>query len=269
MNKRFAQGLVQADVSGSGPSVWLLHSLLADAGSFRPLARALAGTHRVVLPDLPGFGGSAPAEGLAGAAARIADGLAEDMAETGAPAAVVGNGYGSFVALMAALRRPDLVSRLVLAGAGAAFDEAGQAAFRAMASAAAAKGLEATADTAMKRLFSPAFQAENPDLVASRRERFLATDPAVFARACDDLATVDLRSEAPGLQPPLFVVVGDSDEATPPAMANELAGLVPGARFMVLKGLAHVPQLQDTARFMEAVGAFLAAPDPVAASDAA
>ena len=90
MNKRFAQGLVQADVSGSGPSVWLLHSLLADAGSFRPLARALAGTHRVVLPDLPGFGGSAPAEGLAGTAARIADGLAEDMAETGAPAAVVG-----------------------------------------------------------------------------------------------------------------------------------------------------------------------------------
>lgn len=257
MNKRFAQGLVQAEVSGHGPSVWLLHSLLADAGSCRPLARALAGTHRVVLPDLPGFGGSPPAEGLAAVAARVGDALADDMQETGTPAAVVGNGYGSFVALLVALRRPEVVSRLVLAGTGAAFDEAGRAAFRGMAAAAAAKGLDATADVAMRRLFSPEFQDGHPELVAARRERFLATDPAVFARACDDLAALDLRAEVAGLRVPLFVVAGDGDEATPPAMARELAGLVDGTRFMELKGLAHVPQLQDTGRFMEAVGAFL------------
>ncbi len=256
MMDRFADGLVQAEVTGSGGSVWVLHSLLADAGSCRPLARALAGRHRVVLPDLPGFGGSRAAGGLAQVADRVGAALADDAAEH-RPAALIGNGYGSFVALMVALRRPELVSRLVLAGTGAAFSEPGRAAFRAMAAAAAVKGVAQVADAAMRRLFSPAFQDANPDLVATRRERFLATDLDVFTRACDDLATLDLRGEVGALAMPLLVLVGELDEATPPAMGRELAELVPGAQFRELPGLAHVPQLQDTAGFVGAVEPFL------------
>jgi 3-oxoadipate enol-lactonase len=258
MMERFAKGLVQAEVTGHGPSVWVLHSLLADAGSCRPLARALAGRFRVVLPELPGFGGSAPAGDIEAVAARVADGIAEDVAAFG-PVAIIGNGYGSFVALLVALRQPQLMARLVLAGTGAAFSEPGRAAFRGMAAAAAAKGLAAISDVAMRRLFSPAFQDANPELVAARRERFLATEPSVFAQACDDLASLDIRPEVTGLPMPVLIVVGDGDEATPPAMARELAGLVPGAMFEELAGLAHVPQLQDTARFMAAIEGFLVA----------
>ena len=61
MNKDFLDGALHTEVTGAGPAIWLLHSLLADAGSCRPLASRLAATHRVVLPDLPGFAGSAPA----------------------------------------------------------------------------------------------------------------------------------------------------------------------------------------------------------------
>lgn len=255
---RFAGGTVSAEVFGAGATVWVLHSLLADAGSCRPLAQALAGRHRVVLPDLPGFGGSIPVEGLVAVAGRMADAVADDMGRSGACApSIIGNGYGSFVALMMALRRPEVVGRLVLAGTGAVFLEPGRAAFRGMAGAAAAKGLEAIAEVAMRRLFSPAFQAANPTLLAERRSAFLATDPAVFAQACDDLATLDIRAEVAGLRLPMLVLVGDGDEATPPAMARELSGLVPGAVFQELAGLAHVPQLQDTGRFMDAAQTFL------------
>lgn len=258
---RFVDGMVQAEVSGSGPTVWVLHSLLADAGSCRPLAAALSGTYRVVLPDLPGFGGSRAAGDLVGVAARIAAAMVEDggTEDGGAhgQAMLLGNGYGAFVALMVALRQPALVSRLVLAGTGAAFSEPGRAAFRGMAGAAAAKGLEAIADIAMRRLFSPAFQAANPELVSERRARFLETDMGVFTQACGDLAALDLRGEVGGLRVPMLVMVGEGDEATPPAMARELAGLVPGAEFEELPGLAHVPQLQDTARFVAAIEGFL------------
>lgn len=257
--KRFVDGTVQAEVSGSGPTVWVLHSLLADAGSCRPLAEALSEGYRVVLPDLPGFGGSEPAEDLVGVAGRIAAAMEED-AGTNARAGgamLLGNGYGSFVALMVALRQPALVSRLLLVGTGAAFSEPGRAAFRGMAGAAAAKGLEAIADVAMRRLFSPAFQAANADLVAERRARFLETDMGVFTQACGDLSALDLRGEVERLAMPVLVLVGDGDEATPPAMARELAGLVPGAEYEELPGLAHVPQLQDTGRFMPAIQGFL------------
>jgi 3-oxoadipate enol-lactonase len=255
MIHHYAGGTVAASVTGDGPPVWVFHSLLADAGSCAPLAAALSGRHRVMVPDLPGFGGSAPVEaGLE----PVADRLALAIEEADGPVAIVGNGYGSFVALVLALRHPALVSRLLLAGTGAAFDEPGRAAFRGMATAASGKGLSAIADTAMRRLFSPAFQQANPALLAERRARFLATDPKIFTAACNALAALDLRDAVRGLHLPVLVLAGELDEATPPAMARELADLLPNASFAGLPGLAHVPQLQDTAVFMAAAGGFLA-----------
>lgn len=246
----YAGGTVAAAVTGEGPPVWVFHSLLADAGSCTPLAAALSGSYRVTVPDLPGFGGSAPVEaGLEPAADR----LAAAIEEAGSPVAIIGNGYGSFVALTLALRHPALVSRLVLAGTGAAFDEPGRAAFRGMAGAAGSKGLAAIADTAMRRLFSPAFQQANPALLAARRERFLATDSAMFIAACNALASLDISDAVRGLRIPVLVTAGELDEATPPAMARQLAALLPDASFKELPGLAHVPQLQDTAAFVAAV----------------
>jgi 3-oxoadipate enol-lactonase len=228
--------------------------LLADAGSCAPLAEALAPTHRVMLADLPGFGGSAKA---GPALADVADALAPALAAAGSPAAIIANGYGSFVALTIALRHPHLVSRLVLAGTGAAFSEPGRAAFRGMAAAAGAKGLAAIADTAMRRLFAPDFQAQHPALLAERRERFLATDLAVFTGACLELAALDIRAEIATLTIPTLIIVGVGDEATPPPMARELAGLMPNARLIELPGCAHVPQLQDTKRFVAALAGFV------------
>jgi pimeloyl-ACP methyl ester carboxylesterase len=41
-------------------------------------------------------------------------------------------------------------------------------------------------------------------------------------------------------------------------MSEEVAALLPDAELVVLDGLAHVPQLQDPARFLAAVLPFLA-----------
>ncbi len=254
--RHFVDGRVRAEVSGTGPTVWLFHSLLADAGSCAPLAARLSDRNQVVLPDLPGFGGSAP---VGPDLAAVADRMAVALAEAPHPAAVIANGYGSFVALMLALRHPHLVSRMVLAGTGAAFSEPGRAAFRGMAAAAASKGLGAIADTAMRRLFAPEFQDANPALLAERRACFVATDPAVFTGACAALADLDIRASVRALSMPVLVLVGEQDEATPPAMARELADLLPDATLVEMAGCAHVPQLQDTNRFIGEVAAFLAA----------
>jgi len=245
---------IHAAPSGAGPVVWLFHSLLADAGSCAPLAERLSATHRVMLADLPGFGGSAKAgPGLD----AVADAMAPAIAAAGAPAAIIGNGYGSFVALAVAMRHPHLVSRLVLAGAGAAFSEPGRAAFRGMEAAAGQHGLAAIADTAMRRLFAPDFQAANPALLAERRARFLATDLDVFTGACLELAGMDMRDRVASLALPVPVIVGAEDEATPPPMARELVGLLPNARLIELPGCAHVPQLQDTDKFYAALDGFI------------
>jgi 3-oxoadipate enol-lactonase len=252
----FAGATVAARVFGAGPKLVLLHSLLADRSSFDRVTGALSEHFTVMLPALPGFAGSAA---VGGDLTAVADRMVEAVREfsNGEQMRLLGNGYGGFVALQMALRHPDLASRLVLADAGAAFSEPGREAFRGMARGAATRGLEAIADIAMRRLFAPDFHGANPELVAERRAIFLATDPAAVIAACGALAELDLRPALPGLVAPILALVGEQDEATPPAMSRELAALAPNASLVVLEGCAHVPQLQAPEQFLTAIVPFL------------
>src|SRR3984957_13650474 len=258
MDRLLSGGTVNAAQSGRGPALFLFHSLLSDRASFDAVVPKLSQSFRVIVPELPGFGGS---QAVSGGLAAVADRMAQAVQEAagGDETIVLGNGYGGFVALQMAIRHPDIVDKLVLADCGAAFSEQGREAFRNMAAASKAKGLAAITDVAMRRLFAPEFQAAHPDLMRDRREAFLKTDPQVLQAACAQLAELDLRPELSKVNMPVLVLVGEHDEATPPPMSHELAALLPNARLKVLAGCAHVPQLQAPEAFLDAVADFLAA----------
>jgi 3-oxoadipate enol-lactonase len=256
MDRVFANGTVNAAQSGRGPALFLFHSLLSDRASFDAVVPKLSQSFRVIVPELPGFGGSrAVSGGLAAVADRMAEAVRDGAGGEGA--IVLGNGYGGFVALQMAIRHPGIASRFIFADCGAAFTEEGRQAFRNMAAAAKAKGLAAISDVAMRRLFAPEFQAGHPDLMRDRREAFLRTDPEVFQGACADLAELDLRPQLGKVKVPCLVVIGEHDEATPPPMSHELAAGLPDARLKIIAGCAHVPQLQAPEVFLEAIGDFL------------
>lgn len=244
-------------IAGTGTPIVLFHSLLADASSFERITGALLATHQVIMLHLPGFAGSTRVDGdLEAVADRVAAAITAMALPQ--PPIFLGNGYGGFVALMTAIRHPGIAEKLVLADCGAAFSEPGRAAFRGMSAGASAKGLEAIADIAMRRLFSPAFQAENAALTADRRARFITVDPQTFHNACAALASLDLRGALSAVTVPVLVLVGEHDEATPPAMSTELAAGLPNARLQILAGCAHVPQLQAPQQFMLAIERFIA-----------
>jgi 3-oxoadipate enol-lactonase len=259
MDRLFANGTVNAAEIGGGTPLFLFHSLLSDRASFDAIAQELAKSFRVVVPELPGFGGS---QAVNGGLAEIADRMAEAVKDAagGQAPIVLGNGYGGFVALQMAVRHPSIASRFVFADCGAAFSEPGREAFRNMAAASKAKGLAVITDVAMRRLFAPEFQARHPALMADRRTAFLKTDEDVFRAACAQLAGLDLRPELAKVKVPALVVVGEQDEATPPPMSHELAALLPDARLKVIAGCAHIPQLQAPHLFLETIADFLPAP---------
>jgi 3-oxoadipate enol-lactonase len=258
MYRAFARGAVNAAEVGYGPPLFLFHSLLSDRASFDAVAPGLSRSFRVIIPELPGFGRSRVVHG---GLADVADRMAEVVTEAagGSDAVVLGNGYGGFVALQMAIRHPGIASRLIIADSGAVFSEAGREAFRNMAAASEANGLSAITDVAMRRLFAPEFQEEHPDLMRDRREAFLRTDPEVFRAACAQLAELDLRPELSKIRVPVLVMVGEHDEATPPAMSQELVALLPNARLKIIPGCAHVPQLQSPKIFAEMIADFLLA----------
>ena len=115
---------------GAGPAVVLVHGLGGAASNWIELAPELAQDNRVIVPDLPGHGGSAPLAALPNLdpfADRL--GLVLEREAVG-PAVVVGHSLGCVVALRLALREPGRVRGLVLfsaAGIGSSSRRAKQA----------------------------------------------------------------------------------------------------------------------------------------------
>jgi len=106
-------------VGGSGPPIVLVHGLGGMASNWRLVAPELAGERRVIVPDLPGHGGSAPLEDVQSIDPYADAMLAVADAEDAVPAPWVGHSLGGLVGLRAALRRPEAVTGVVLAaGAG-------------------------------------------------------------------------------------------------------------------------------------------------------
>ena len=114
--QRFADGLRYL-VAGEGEALVLVHGLGGAASNWVALAPLLLPGRRLLVPELPGHGGSEPLRGTPGL-----DAYAERLGllverEAPASAAVVGHSFGGAVALRLAIRRPELVGALVLAAA--------------------------------------------------------------------------------------------------------------------------------------------------------
>lgn len=99
---------------GAGDPVLLVHSSGFTSRQWRRLAEALAPTHRVLAPDLLGYGDSSPwpdgepfeLEQDVAALAGLVDGEA--------PVHVVGHSYGGLLGLQLALAHPDRVRSLAV-----------------------------------------------------------------------------------------------------------------------------------------------------------
>ena len=106
-------------VGGAGPPLVLVHGLAGAASNWVELAPLLARRHRVLIPELPGHGGSDPLP-----AAPSLDPFADRVIEVARlegmlPAALAGHSLGGTVALRAAARHPrDVTAVVLLAGAG-------------------------------------------------------------------------------------------------------------------------------------------------------
>ncbi|MFJ4713920.1 alpha/beta fold hydrolase [Streptomyces sp. NPDC088785] len=101
-------------VAGSGPAVLLLHGFPHTWELWTDVMADLAGRHRVIAPDLRGFGASGPAASGYDAGTLAEDAAALLRALGVSSAAVVGIDAGAAPAFLLALRRPGPVRRLVV-----------------------------------------------------------------------------------------------------------------------------------------------------------
>lgn len=230
----------------------LLHSLLSDRSAFDRVRDALGRDFRLHVPDLPGYGAS-PSRGEATIEA-YADRLAPDIPHG---AALLGNGFGGFVAVALAIRRGAKLGALLAAPALAGFPPPAREPFRAMAAKVREGGMAAVLDAAVQRMFPPAFIAAHPEIVAERKRALAKADPQAFARACLALASLDFNPHLEKIGCKTLVMAGELDQTTPAALARELAAGIPGAKFQELAGCGHCPQIEAPQAFVAALRSFL------------
>jgi pimeloyl-[acyl-carrier protein] methyl ester esterase len=265
--------VMHVEALGQGRDIVLVHGWGLHGGVWRGLAGRLAASFRVLLPDLPGHGRSPAANGDF----TLADVVAELQGHMTAPAVWVGWSLGALVALTAARRFPQRVSRLVLIGATPKFVQAPDwpCAMPLQTLAQFARDLEDDYHATLVRFLS--LQMGSGDVpgctsaanagsasAAVRQLRALLMEhgepePAALRSGLQWLADTDLRADLPAITAPALVLHGQHDRLVPPAAAEFLARQLPAARLALIRSAGHAPFLSHPDATWSALTEFLRA----------
>jgi 3-oxoadipate enol-lactonase len=168
----------------------------------------------------------------------LVDDLVGVLDEIGSDRAhLAGISLGGMVIVRSAARHPDRVRSLTIICSSPGLP---RGPWIERAQAVRDAGLGAIRDTVVRRWFTPAFAAENPDVVRRYGDMLLANDREQYARACEMLAAADVRDDLSHVAAPTLVIGGSADIATPPVNQELYAAGIPGARLLILDGVAHM-----------------------------
>ncbi len=240
--------------------VVLVHAIGMDHRMWDDLTAFLAHRFRVVRVDVRGHGASPvpprpySLEALAGDVAAVLDRHAI------AKAHLVGLSLGGMIGQAFALEHSHRLGRLVLANTTSSYGPEGRSMWQARAKAVEAGGLAAIKDMVLSRYFSDPFREENPRVVEETGRRFLETPAPGYLGCCDAIAELDYTADLPRIRARTFVIAGEKDVGTPPAMSQTIAARIPGARLAVIPGAAHLSAVEKPTEFNALVRDFLASP---------
>ena len=244
--------LVMED-SGEGPAVVMIHGLGGSSNSFQTLLASLDG-YRVLRPDLPGAGRSAPRPGLSGLKG-LASAARDALRAAGVERAhFVGHSMGTLICQYLAADAPALVGSLCLFGPILEPPAAGRPALRERADKARAQGMAGIADAVSAA--SVAAANANPVAAAFVRESVMRQDPSGYALHCEALSLAEAADHA-AIRCPTLLVAGEADPVAPPAMARQLNERIAGSRLAFVPGVAHWMMVEAPQRSAELLRAHL------------
>ncbi|MDT0684262.1 alpha/beta fold hydrolase [Roseicyclus sp. F158] len=244
------------------PPLLIVHGLFGSARNWGAVSRRIAESRPVAAVDMRNHGDSfhAPRNDYE----AMADDLAEVIAELGGTADVLGHSMGGKAAMVLALTRPELVSRLIVADiAPVAYDHSQLRYIHAM------KGLDLTGLSS--RSEADARLAETLDEPGVRafllQSLDLRADPTAWKLNLDVLeAEMDTITGWPGTEgrfdgPSLFLSGEKSNYVTAEGRIK-IEAQFPKARFETVEGAGHWVHAEKPREVQAAVETFLSESDP-------
>jgi len=245
---------------GSGPPLLLVHGFPLDHSMWRGQLEALSATHRVIAPDLRGFGASSVTAGTV-TMAQFADDLAGllDELSIAQPVVFCGLSMGGYVAWQFALRHRAKLAKLILCDTRAIADTPEAAAGRSKtAEKVLAEGATVVAEAMLPKLFAPPTAERNPAIIAATKEVMLKTSPSGIAAALRGMAErPDVSGRLADFDVPALVLCGQHDAISPPAEMRGFASQMPNARYVEIADAGHMAPLEQPAAVHVALTEFL------------
>jgi pimeloyl-ACP methyl ester carboxylesterase len=228
-------------VLGDGPPVVLLHPFPVHHEFWLPVAAALQGRYRLILPDLRGHGASGVGEGPA-TMEKHAEDLVRILDEVGVGRAVfVGVSIGGYVLFEFLRRFRNRVSALVLCNTKPQADTPEARSIRMQAAAdVLERGTEVFFESMLPKLIGKSTHTARPDLVlgALRMMRKMSTeDVAMVQRGMADRP--DSVATLAAIKVPTLILTGDEDIMTGVAEAEVMRKNIFGSALKIVAKAGH------------------------------
>ena len=244
---------------GKGPPLLLIHGFPLNRESWSKQVEGLSASHRVIVPDLSGFGASEAGPGL-----TTMKRFAEDLftlclqLQTG-PVVVVGHSMGGYIALAFEKAYPMFLSGLVLVStkAGADSPEAAQAR-RETAKKVQAEGIGSVVEAMAPKML--AATNTDPHMAQAVLDIMWSASPKGVENALLGMAArPDERECIQDIRVPTLVVTGADDIIIPPQESVAMADAIPDAHLVVIPHAGHLVAFEQSIAFNAALTHWLAA----------
>ena len=242
-----------AESAGTGPAIVFLHAGVADSRMWDAEFKAFQKTNRVVRLDLRGFGRSqlvAEKFSYHGDVLAVMDSLHVERAT------LVGCSFGSNVALDVALAHPERVECLVLISPS--IGDGGESpdirAFGEREEAALGRGdLDGATEENLRMWVDGPHRT--PDQVNPEVRRLVGVmQHLAFENPTPDGVKLDrlvppTRARLGEIKVPTLIVAGSIDVDHVLSVARRVHAEIPGSRLEIIEGTAHLPTLEQPARW--------------------
>ncbi len=233
---------------GEGQPFLLLHGGAGPASMAR-FAGLMAGRHRarVITPTHPGFARTKRPDALKSVRglAQVYSGLLDRIGVS--DVTVIGNSVGGWIAAELALLANPRITGVVLVGA---------------------TGIEVpghpipdTSKLTLDEIMSLSYHNPNPFRVdpakiTDDQRAMMASNRAALGVYASQMTDPTLAERLGGMAVPTLVISGDSDHIVDAGYGRAYAAAIPGAKFKVLAGTGHMPQIETPELLLEAVWNF-------------
>jgi 3-oxoadipate enol-lactonase len=245
------------ELSGKGDrALVLVHEMGGSLESWDDVVPRFAESRRVLRYDTRGAGMSQKVRGKLGID-TMADDIAALLDHIGiaGKVALAGIAVGGAIALHFAARHPERASAVAVGSPATGMAPDRRAAALERVAKVEAAGMAFAVESSMLSGYAPELRGD-----IARFERFrarwLGNDPASYATISRMLVATDMQDELASLRCPVLVIGGSLDRVRPPPLAEAVAEVIPGARYVEVR-TGHYMAVQTPELISDCIEEFL------------